>query len=85
MHRCVAVYSLDLVDFCFRLNSEEYITVMPIIQKLVDTHKNNLMPGEPQLNVCDRSVMNWAPPGCEKLGRCLPVPSPAPHNCTWPH
>ncbi|XP_025114777.1 N-acetylgalactosamine-6-sulfatase-like isoform X2 [Pomacea canaliculata] len=67
------------------LNSEEYITVMPIIQKLVDTHKNNLMPGEPQLNVCDRSVMNWAPPGCEKLGRCLPVPSPAPHNCTWPH
>lgn len=58
---------------------------MPIILKMVADHKANLVPGEPQLNWCDDSVMNWSPQGCKKLNRCLTGPQPAPHKCDWPH
>lgn len=58
---------------------------MPQISKLVADHKAHLVPGDPQLNMCDASVMNWAPPGCNKLNRCLQGPKPNPYKCTWPH
>ena len=41
----------------FRPHSEEYKSVMPNIQKIVAAHKASLIPGVPQLNWCDRSVM----------------------------
>lgn len=28
---------------------------------------------------------NWAPPGCEKLGKCLTPPESIPEKCFWPH
>ncbi|XP_038066860.1 N-acetylgalactosamine-6-sulfatase-like isoform X1 [Patiria miniata] len=65
--------------------TEEYKGVMPGIMAVVSDHKKKLIPGEPQLNMCDGSVQNWAPPGCEKLGDCLPVPPSHPHKCVWNH
>ncbi|XP_068115587.1 N-acetylgalactosamine-6-sulfatase-like [Hyperolius riggenbachi] len=68
-----------------RVLSKEYTEVMPRISSAVRGHKDSLIPGEPQLNVCDRAVMNWSPPGCEKLGRCLSPPESKPWKCVWPH
>lgn len=65
--------------------SEEYQEVLSQITTLVHQHKNTLEPGEPQLNMCDLAVMNWAPPGCEKLGKCLKSPPTQPWKCSWPH
>uniref|UniRef100_A0A8C9K4Z9 Galactosamine (N-acetyl)-6-sulfatase n=1 Tax=Panthera tigris altaica TaxID=74533 RepID=A0A8C9K4Z9_PANTA len=28
---------------------------------------------------------NWAPPGCERLGKCLTPPESIPEKCFWPH
>ncbi|XP_077982103.1 N-acetylgalactosamine-6-sulfatase-like [Glandiceps talaboti] len=58
--------------------------LQPILDAVAD-HKKNLKPGEPQLNMCDKAVENWAPVGCEKLDRCLKVPPSKPTKCTWPH
>lgn len=30
-------------------------------------------------------LQNWAPAGCERLGKCLKVPSSQPSKCDWPH
>lgn len=30
-------------------------------------------------------LQNWAPPGCEKLGKCLKPPQSVPWKCNWPH
>lgn len=68
-----------------RPHTEEYKSVMPQIQQIVADHKNTLKPGTPQLNWCDRAVMNWSPPGCEKLGQCFKGPKSDPKKCTWPH
>jgi len=66
-------------------SGHEYEQAMSDIRKLVSEHKSSLKPGEPQLNMCDRAVMNWAPPGCEELGECLKVPPSNPTKCHWPH
>ncbi|MCI4393208.1 hypothetical protein PGIGA_G00154780 [Pangasianodon gigas] len=65
--------------------SEEYLEVQRRINAIVEQHKGTLVPGEPQLNMCDLAVMNWAPPGCEKLGKCLKPPPSKPWKCDWPH
>ncbi|XP_015272850.1 PREDICTED: N-acetylgalactosamine-6-sulfatase, partial [Gekko japonicus] len=66
-------------------SSLEYQTVMERISLVVQQHQETLLPGQPQLNVCDKAVMNWAPPGCEKLGKCLKPPPSDPQKCFWPH
>ncbi|KAM7146633.1 N-acetylgalactosamine-6-sulfatase isoform 2-T2 [Macrochelys suwanniensis] len=66
-------------------SSSEYQKVMEQIFPQVQLHKETMVPGEPQLNVCDKAVMNWAPPGCEKLGKCLEPPKSDPKKCFWPH
>ncbi|XP_070575568.1 N-acetylgalactosamine-6-sulfatase-like [Ptychodera flava] len=66
-------------------SSGEYKQGLQPILDAVAEHRKNLVPGQPQLNMCDRAVQNWAPVGCEKLGRCLKVPPSKPHKCTWPH
>ncbi|KAL8581144.1 hypothetical protein ACOMHN_033592 [Nucella lapillus] len=71
--------------YIIRSGGAEYKAVMPQIFKIVAAHRAQLVRGQPQLNLCDRSVMNWAPPGCHQLNRCLPTPTPHPVNCTWPH
>jgi alpha-galactosidase/6-phospho-beta-glucosidase family protein len=43
--------------YIFSPQSAEYKEVMPWIQLKVNDHKTNLVPGEPQLNMCDRFVM----------------------------
>ncbi|XP_061743102.1 N-acetylgalactosamine-6-sulfatase [Nerophis ophidion] len=63
----------------------EYQEVVGRISPVVEEHRKTLTPGVPQLNMCDRAVMNWAPAGCEKLGKCLKVPKSAPWKCEWPH
>ncbi|XP_072373831.1 N-acetylgalactosamine-6-sulfatase [Scyliorhinus torazame] len=68
-----------------RVSHQEYEMVMRKITNIVQHHKASLVPGQPQLNVCDRAVMNWNPPGCEKLGKCLKVPRSSPWKCSWPH
>ncbi|XP_071172912.1 N-acetylgalactosamine-6-sulfatase-like [Mytilus edulis] len=70
--------------YMIRPSLEEYKKVMSVLMEQVNQHKKNLVPGKPQLNMCDRSVMNWSPPGCEKF-KCLQGPSPAPYKCSWPH
>ncbi|XP_077165739.1 N-acetylgalactosamine-6-sulfatase isoform X2 [Paroedura picta] len=68
-----------------RFSSVEYQTVMERISPVVQEHQETLVPGQPQLNVCDKAAMNWAPPGCEKLGSCLTPPPSDPQKCFWPH
>ncbi|NXY16405.1 GALNS sulfatase, partial [Atrichornis clamosus] len=65
--------------------SEEYQRAVERISRVVQQHKDTLVPGQPQLNVCDKAVMNWSPPGCEKLGKCLKAPESDPKKCSWPH
>ena len=36
---------------------EEYKIQIPILRKILKNHMDNLVPGEPQLNWCDKSVM----------------------------
>ncbi|XP_010224906.1 PREDICTED: N-acetylgalactosamine-6-sulfatase [Tinamus guttatus] len=65
--------------------SAEYQGAMERISNVVQQHKATMVPGQPQLNVCDKAVMNWSPPGCEKLGKCLKPPESEPKKCIWPH
>ncbi|XP_016076552.1 PREDICTED: N-acetylgalactosamine-6-sulfatase isoform X2 [Miniopterus natalensis] len=65
--------------------STEYLNVLRRITPVVQQHQEALVPGQPQLNVCNKAVMNWAPPGCEKLGKCLTPPESVPEKCSWPH
>ncbi|KAK7114629.1 N-acetylgalactosamine-6-sulfatase-like isoform X1 [Littorina saxatilis] len=71
--------------YMIKSTSVEYKGVMPQILKIVAEHRSQLVKGEPQLNMCDSSVMNWAPPGCEKINKCLPVPKSNPSKCVWVH
>lgn len=65
--------------------SKEYQDVLGRISAVVNQHVKTLVPGQPQLNMCDVAVMNWSPPGCEKLGKCLKPPPSQPYKCDWPH
>uniref|UniRef100_A0A673V3G4 Galactosamine (N-acetyl)-6-sulfatase n=1 Tax=Suricata suricatta TaxID=37032 RepID=A0A673V3G4_SURSU len=65
--------------------STEYLAALGAIAPAVQQHQKTLVPGQPQLNVCDQAVMNWAPPGCKKLGKCLTPPESTPEKCSWPH
>jgi len=65
--------------------TSEYKLAMKLINYAVEKHKKNLLVGKPLLDFCDVSVMNWAPNGCEKLKKCLPIPDPDIIKCTWPH
>uniref|UniRef100_A0A8C6UQM9 N-acetylgalactosamine-6-sulfatase n=1 Tax=Neogobius melanostomus TaxID=47308 RepID=A0A8C6UQM9_9GOBI len=65
--------------------SKEYLDVLKAITPIVQKHQRELIPGVPQLNMCDRAVMNWAPEGCKKLGKCLKPPESNPWKCVWPH
>ncbi|KAI4830108.1 hypothetical protein KUCAC02_001761 [Chaenocephalus aceratus] len=71
--------------FPISVSSHEYQKVLSSISPVVEQHKSTLVPGVPQLNMCDVAVMNWAPTGCEKLGKCLNVPKSQPWKCDWPH
>ncbi|XP_072136154.1 N-acetylgalactosamine-6-sulfatase isoform X2 [Mobula birostris] len=71
--------------FPISFSHQEYEQETRRISLVVQEHQASLEPGEPQLNICDRAVMNWSPPGCEKLGKCLKIPSSAPWKCIWPH
>ena len=43
--------------------TSEYKEQVAILREIVEKHQNNLDPGEPQLNWCDRAVMvNTAEP-----------------------
>ncbi|KAJ7986060.1 hypothetical protein DPEC_G00346890 [Dallia pectoralis] len=65
--------------------AKEYQDALSGIKPVVEKHKSGLVPGVPQLNMCDLAVMNWAPPGCEKLLKCLKGPKSHPWECDWPH
>uniref|UniRef100_A0A8C5PES4 N-acetylgalactosamine-6-sulfatase n=1 Tax=Leptobrachium leishanense TaxID=445787 RepID=A0A8C5PES4_9ANUR len=67
------------------VTSAEYQDAVSRISSVVRQHQDTMIPGEPQLNVCDPAVMNWSPPGCEKLGKCLKPPESKPWKCNWPH
>ncbi|XP_073691826.1 N-acetylgalactosamine-6-sulfatase [Garra rufa] len=68
-----------------RVQSKEYRDVFRQVTEVVKQHQKDLIPGMPQLNMCDLAVMNWSPPGCEKLGKCLQPPESNPYKCDWPH
>ncbi|KAM6942862.1 N-acetylgalactosamine-6-sulfatase [Xenentodon cancila] len=65
--------------------TKEYQDALRSISAVVEQHERTLVPGMPQLNMCDLAVMNWAPAGCEKLGKCLKAPKSQPWKCDWPH
>lgn len=69
------------------INNEtaEYKEAMQAIMAAVTEHLQNMTKGVPQLNYCDPAVMNWAPPGCEELNQCLPVPPHKETLCYWDH
>ncbi|XP_016101353.1 N-acetylgalactosamine-6-sulfatase-like [Sinocyclocheilus grahami] len=67
------------------VQSEEYQDVHRQVTAVVEQHQKDLIPGMPQLNMCDLAVMNWSPPGCEQLGKCLKPPESNPWKCVWPH
>ncbi|XP_037371638.1 N-acetylgalactosamine-6-sulfatase [Talpa occidentalis] len=71
--------------FPLSLEDAEYQQALGWITLAVRQHRESLVPGQPQLNVCDPAVMNWAPPGCEKLGKCLTPPESVPQKCFWRH
>ncbi|KAK2188996.1 hypothetical protein NP493_118g03014 [Ridgeia piscesae] len=71
--------------FMIKPSSPEYQNVMPGLKAIVATHKAQLVRGKPQLNWCDNAVQNWAPPGCEKLNKCLKGPPSKPFKCDWDH
>ncbi|XP_060066179.1 N-acetylgalactosamine-6-sulfatase-like [Ylistrum balloti] len=72
--------------YFIKFNTEEYRRAILDIQSAVATHMKNLVPGTPQLNMCDSAVMNWAPPGCDKGGnKCYTPPVSKPYKCTWVH
>lgn len=68
-----------------RPKSAEYREIMASILSIYHEHKASLVPGKPQLDWCDAAVMHWAPPGCDKIGRCLRRPPSRPYLCEWPH
>uniref|UniRef100_A0A672GC31 Sulfatase N-terminal domain-containing protein n=1 Tax=Salarias fasciatus TaxID=181472 RepID=A0A672GC31_SALFA len=65
--------------------TKEYLDALRSVSAVVEYHEKTLVPGVPQLNMCDQAVMNWAPAGCEKLGKCLDAPKSKPWKCSWPH
>uniref|UniRef100_A0A8C2CJI2 N-acetylgalactosamine-6-sulfatase n=1 Tax=Cyprinus carpio TaxID=7962 RepID=A0A8C2CJI2_CYPCA len=67
------------------VESKEYRDVLRRVTAVVEQHQKDLIPGMPQLNMCDLAVMNWSPPGCEQLGKCLKAPESNPWKCDWPH
>ncbi|XP_055949788.1 N-acetylgalactosamine-6-sulfatase-like [Argiope bruennichi] len=71
----------------YRLNPQslEYKNALQAIMTQVNHHRATLVPGKPQLNMCDNAVMHWSPPGCEKLNDCLKPPPSKPYKCSWPH
>ncbi|KAL1439781.1 hypothetical protein MTO96_009635 [Rhipicephalus appendiculatus] len=66
-------------------DSSEYRDNIGSILEIYQKHRCSLVPGKPQLDWCDDAAMQWAPPGCEKIGRCLPVPPSRPYRCPWPY
>ncbi|XP_059089835.1 N-acetylgalactosamine-6-sulfatase-like isoform X3 [Tigriopus californicus] len=62
-----------------------YETAVGYLKKVVEKHQQDLVPGKPALNYCDPAVENWAPPGCEDLDDCLPIPASKVVICDWPH
>ncbi|KAI0214063.1 N-acetylgalactosamine-6-sulfatase [Lamellibrachia satsuma] len=71
--------------FFIKPSSLEYQKVMPGLRAIVAKHEAQLVRGKPQLNWCDEAVQNWAPPGCEKLNKCLKAPPSNPFKCDWDH
>ncbi|KAH6947439.1 hypothetical protein HPB50_019028 [Hyalomma asiaticum] len=64
-------------------HSLEYREKIRPILAIYEKHRHDMVPGKPQLDWCDDAAMQWAPPGCEKLHRCLPVPPSRPYRCSW--
>lgn len=64
-------------------HQQEYIDNIGPIFAIYHEHRRSLVPGKPQLNWCDNAAMEWAPPGCQQIGRCLPVPPSRPYRCPW--
>ncbi|XP_050048317.1 N-acetylgalactosamine-6-sulfatase-like [Dermacentor andersoni] len=64
-------------------HSSEYSEEIGPILAIYHKHRRSLVPGKPQLDWCDDAAMQWAPPGCEKIDRCLPVPPSRPYRCSW--
>ncbi|XP_075560106.1 N-acetylgalactosamine-6-sulfatase-like isoform X1 [Dermacentor variabilis] len=64
-------------------HSSEYGEKIGPILAIYHKHRRSLVPGKPQLDWCDDAAMQWAPPGCEKIDRCLPVPRSRPYRCSW--
>jgi len=48
---------MEIFRLMNRPSDPEYREVMPAIEKLVSEHKSTLIAGDPQLNICDQSVM----------------------------
>lgn len=71
--------------FPLSFTSDEYQDALSRTTQVIQQHQKSLVPGQPQLNVCNQAVMNWAPPGCEKLGKCLTPPESVPEKCFWAH
>ncbi|XP_077866671.1 N-acetylgalactosamine-6-sulfatase-like [Saccoglossus kowalevskii] len=70
--------------FKLKLNTAEYKKGLQFIMEAVIEHKKTMIPGQPQLNMCDKGIMNWAPSGCETLNKCLHGPPSNPFKCSWP-
>ena len=67
------------------VKSDEYKRVRSLLEKIIKKHRESLIKAKPDLNLCDPAVMNWAPPGCQQINKCLPVPKSNVTKCYWDH
>ena len=71
--------------FAINNRTSEYKMASDVLLKAYHDHLDHMVYAEPALNWCDNAAQHWAPPGCEALGKCLPVPESNPTLCDWPH
>jgi len=63
-----------------------YPQIVASVNAVVAAHTAAMGPwAAPQLDLCDNAAGNWAPPGCEAVGECLPVPRSNVTRCLWYH
>ena len=56
LYHCYNEYMLMFQNVISSHTSSEYKAAMEIISPIVEKHKSELKPGDPQLNYCDKAV-----------------------------
>ena len=77
-------YRLGILTY-FSSNQTFNVAAVTQLWQIYVDHRSKMIRGVPQLNICDKAVMNWSPPGCKSLNNCLEAPLSNPIKCVWDH